>query len=70
MTDSLRVLVVDDQPAVVTALGVLFDLHDIPSIGAASPKEARRIAARATSRTARAAAVGVAPRRRPSSPIV
>jgi DNA-binding NtrC family response regulator len=39
------VLVVDDQPAVVTALGVLFDLHDIPNCGAASPAEACRVAA-------------------------
>jgi len=44
MTEPLRVLVVDDQPAVVTALGVLFDLHDIPNLGASSPAEARRIA--------------------------
>jgi DNA-binding NtrC family response regulator len=44
MTDQLRVLVVDDQPAVVTALTVLFDLHDIPNCGAASPAEACRIA--------------------------
>ncbi|MEX1311530.1 MAG: sigma-54 dependent transcriptional regulator [Candidatus Sulfomarinibacteraceae bacterium] len=40
----LRVLVVDDQPAVVTALGVLFDLHGIPNVGVGSPDEARRIA--------------------------
>ncbi len=45
MTDSLRVLVVDDQPAVLTALGVLFDLHDIPNLGAASPGAACRIVA-------------------------
>ena len=44
MTEQLRVLVVDDQPAVVTALGVLFDLHDIPNVGVASPAEARRVA--------------------------
>ena len=44
MTGQLRVLVVDDQPAVVTALGVLFDLHDIPNVGVASPEEACRIA--------------------------
>ena len=48
MTDDLRVLVVDDQPAVVTALGVLFDLHDIPNLGVATPVEARRVAARET----------------------
>jgi len=35
--------VVDDQPAVVTALGVLFDLHDIPNVAASSPDQARRI---------------------------
>jgi DNA-binding NtrC family response regulator len=45
VTDQLRVLVVDDQPAVVTALAVLFDLHDIPNCGAASPAEACRVAA-------------------------
>ena len=45
MTEQLRVLVVDDQPAVVTALGVLFDLHDIPNCGAATPAEACRVAA-------------------------
>ena len=44
VTGQLRVLVVDDQPAVVTALGVLFDLHDIPNVGVASPEEACRIA--------------------------
>jgi len=44
VTDQLRVLVVDDQPAVVTALAVLFDLHDIPNCSAASPPEACRIA--------------------------
>jgi len=43
VTDELRVLVVDDQPAVVTALGVLFDLHDIPNLGASTPDEACRI---------------------------
>ena len=45
MTDRLRVLVVDDQPAVVTALTVLFDLNDIPNCGADSPEEACRITA-------------------------
>lgn len=48
MTDELRVLVVDDQPAVVTALGVLFDLHNIPNAGVGSPDEARSIAAAET----------------------
>ncbi len=44
MSDQLRVLVVDDQPAVVTALSVLFDLHEIPNCGAATPEDACRIA--------------------------
>jgi DNA-binding NtrC family response regulator len=48
VTDSLRVLVVDDQPAVVSALGVLFDLNDIPNLGAVSPTEACRIASSET----------------------
>jgi DNA-binding NtrC family response regulator len=43
VNDELRVLVVDDQPAVITALGVLFDLHDIPNITATNPEDARRI---------------------------
>jgi DNA-binding NtrC family response regulator len=36
----LKVLIVDDEPAVAHALGVLFDLHDIPHLSAASPNEA------------------------------
>jgi len=36
----LKVLVVDDQPAVVHALDVLFDIHDIPCVSATSPEEA------------------------------
>ena len=36
----LKVLIVDDEPAVAHALGVLFDLHDIPCLAAASPEEA------------------------------
>ncbi len=48
MTDSLRVLVVDDQPAVVTALGVLFDLHGIPNTGVADPGAACRVASNET----------------------
>jgi len=46
--EPLRVLIVDDQPAVVGALGVLFDLHDIPWVGAASPDEALAVASRET----------------------
>ena len=38
--DRLKVLIVDDQPAVVRALEVLFDLHDIPTLTAAGPEEA------------------------------
>ena len=40
-----RVLIVDDQPAVVQALKVLFDIHDIPHVSATTPGEALRIAA-------------------------
>ncbi|HYO98576.1 MAG TPA: sigma-54 dependent transcriptional regulator, partial [Polyangiaceae bacterium] len=39
----LKVLVVDDQEAVRTALQVLFDVNDIPCITAASPEEALRL---------------------------
>jgi len=46
--EPLRVLIVDDQPAVVAALGVLFDLHDIPWVGAATPEEALAAAGRET----------------------
>jgi len=46
MTPSgLRVLIVDDQPAVVKALEVLFDLNALPHVSAASPEEALAIAA-------------------------
>lgn len=41
----LRVLIVDDQPAVVQALSVLFDLNDIPHVAVTSPRDALRIAA-------------------------
>ena len=34
-----RVLVIDDNPSVATALEVLFSLHDIETVGAASPEE-------------------------------
>ncbi|MCZ6727690.1 MAG: sigma-54 dependent transcriptional regulator [Acidobacteria bacterium] len=43
---ALRVLLVDDQPAVVKALELLFDLNDIPYLAAATPHEAREIASR------------------------
>ena len=42
----LRVLIVDDQPAVARALAVLFDLHDIPHVLAATPGEALAVADR------------------------
>lgn len=40
----LKVLIVDDQPAVVHALEVLFDLHDIATVSAANAEEALAIA--------------------------
>jgi DNA-binding NtrC family response regulator len=40
MAERLRVLLVDDQPAVVAALSVLLDLHDLPYLTAATPEEA------------------------------
>jgi len=40
-----RVLIVDDQPAVIQALDVLFDLNDIPHVSATSPRKALKIAA-------------------------
>ncbi len=43
-SDRLRVLIVDDQPAVARALSVLLDLHDIPNVVAATPDEAMAIA--------------------------
>ena len=45
MSATPRVLIVDDQPAVVQALRVLLDLHDIPNVTAESPREAVRRAA-------------------------
>lgn len=36
----MKVLVVDDNPAVCTALEVLFDVHDLPSLSCRTPKEA------------------------------
>ncbi len=44
MPEPLRVLIVDDQLAVARALAVLFDLHDLPSVVAAGPREALAIA--------------------------
>jgi DNA-binding NtrC family response regulator len=41
----LKVLVVDDQASVRTALEVLFDVHDIPVIVASTPEEALDIVA-------------------------
>lgn len=40
---ALRVLVVEDQPAVSQALGVLFDVHGIPFDVAARPEDASRL---------------------------
>jgi DNA-binding NtrC family response regulator len=45
MAERLRVLIVDDQAAVVQALSVLFDLHEIDHVTATAPGEALRIAA-------------------------
>jgi DNA-binding NtrC family response regulator len=45
MTSTLRVLIIDDQAPVVKALQILLDIHGIPSIAAATPEEACRIAA-------------------------
>jgi DNA-binding NtrC family response regulator len=42
----LKVLIVDDQPSVVHALGVLFDLHGVPHLSASSPEEALDLLAR------------------------
>ena len=48
MRDQLRVLVVVEKPAAMTALAVLFDLHHIPNCSTRSPAEACQIAARET----------------------
>lgn len=49
MTDlKLPVLIVDDQPAVVRALVVLCELHDIPCRSASSPDEAEQVVASET----------------------
>lgn len=44
LSDEVKVLVVDDQRAVLDALKVLFDLHDIPCVCAGDPAEALRVA--------------------------
>ena len=48
MPEALPVLIVDDQPAVVQALKVLLDLHEIPNVATTSPGEALRIIASET----------------------
>ena len=40
MSPSLKVLIVDDEPAVLQALEMLFDLHDIPTVTADGPDSA------------------------------
>ncbi len=47
-TPPLRVLIVDDQPAVVTALQVLLDIHDISHVAASTPSQALEIASTET----------------------
>ncbi len=42
MARSLAVLIVDDQPAVGTALRLLLELHDLPCRGVSTPEEALR----------------------------
>ncbi|MEA2337261.1 MAG: hypothetical protein QOE82_1268, partial [Thermoanaerobaculia bacterium] len=42
----MKVLIVEDQPGVASALRVLFDLHDVPSVVAESPDAAVRIVER------------------------
>lgn len=44
--EPLKVLIVDDQPAVVQALEVLFGLHDLPTVAANGPREALSVARR------------------------
>jgi CheY-like chemotaxis protein len=41
----LKVLIIDDQPAVRTALETLFEVHDLPSISVSSPDEALHLLA-------------------------
>jgi DNA-binding NtrC family response regulator len=42
----LKILIVDDEPSVVHALGVLFDVHGIPSLSASSPDGAMQAISR------------------------
>jgi DNA-binding NtrC family response regulator len=44
----LRVLIVDDQPGVVTALQVLLDIHEINNVAASTPAQALAIASKET----------------------
>ena len=44
----LPVLIVDDQPAVVQALRILCELHDIRCLSASSPEEAEQVASSET----------------------
>jgi DNA-binding NtrC family response regulator len=44
MPERLRVLIVDDQPPVVKALSVLFDLNDLPHVVATTPEAALEVA--------------------------
>ncbi len=39
-----KVLVIDDQPAVLDALSLLFEIHDLPCVTAQEPAEALRLA--------------------------
>ena len=48
MSSTLKVLVVDDQPAVRTALQMLFEVHGIPSLIASSPDEVLDLMVRVT----------------------
>jgi DNA-binding NtrC family response regulator len=41
-TPSLKVLVVDDEPSVVDAMTLLFDLHQVPCVSASDPDEGLR----------------------------
>ena len=38
-----KVLIVEDQPAVSSALRVLFDVHDLPCVAAKGPADALRL---------------------------
>ena len=51
----LKVLIVEDQPAVVTALQVLFEIRGMACAVARSPEEALRRARRYGSRSRRSA---------------